>query len=256
MRVATWNINSLRLRLERLIEWLRSIEPDVVALQETKVVDELFPAAALAEAGYQAAFAGEKSYNGVALLATQPLADVRVEYPLAESGAKRLISGVVGNTRFYSAYFPNGRAPETPFYDEKIRWIDAIGELVQREAQQRNVVLLGDYNVAPRPIDVYDPALLASHIHFTAGERSALDRLAERGLTDAFRLIRQEGEQYSWWDYRQGMFRRNLGLRIDHCWVTAQLAPRVTDAFIDKPERAKDSASDHAPVVVDFSGEA
>ncbi|HVA26324.1 MAG TPA: exodeoxyribonuclease III [Chloroflexota bacterium] len=255
MRVATWNVNSLRLRLERVADWLRRVDPDVVALQETKVVDDLFPAEALAEAGYQAAFAGEKSYNGVALLAKQPLAGVRVEYPLAENGAKRLISGQIGDTRFYSAYFPNGRSPGTPFYDEKVRWIDALGEMVQREAQQRGVVLLGDYNVAPRPIDVYDPELLESHIHFTPGERATLDRLAERGLSDAFRLIRQEAGQYSWWDYRQGMFRRNLGLRIDHCWVTAQLAARVTDAFIDKPERAKDSASDHAPVVVEFSGE-
>ncbi|MFI5269479.1 MAG: exodeoxyribonuclease III [Chloroflexota bacterium] len=255
MRVATWNINSLRLRLERVVEWLGRVQPDVLALQETKVVDELFPAAALLEAGYQPAFAGEKTYNGVALLAKQPLAGVRIEYPLAENAAKRLISGAVGGTRFYSAYFPNGRAPETPFYDEKLRWIDALGELISQEAQQRNVVLLGDYNIAPKPIDVYDPELLETHIHFTPAERSTLDHLAARGLTDAFRLIRQEAEQYSWWDYRQGMFRRNLGLRIDHCWVTAQLVPRVTDAFIDKPERRKDSASDHAPVVVDFSGE-
>ncbi len=254
MRVATWNINSLRLRLDRVLEWLGRVQPDVLALQETKVPDTLFPADAIRGAGYYAAFAGEKSYNGVALITKVPLEGVRGEYPLLENAAKRVISGVVKEVRVYSAYFPNGRAVDTMFYDEKLSWIDSLGDLIEAELDKRPVILMGDFNVAPEEIDVHSPRYWSTRVLFSPPEREALQRLAGKGLVDAFRLVNKEAKQYSWWDYRPPMLQRNLGLRIDHCWVAASLSGQVLNAFIDREERAKPVPSDHAPVVVDLYG--
>lgn len=256
MKLATWNINSIRARLGLLTDWLQRLQPDVLCVQETKVVDELFPTAALAEVGYHAVFAGEPAYNGVAILSRDPLADVRVEYPLPMRTDKRLISGVYRGVRIYCAYFPNGREPDSEHFQYKLQWIDALGELVlgQLPGGHGPIVLLGDFNVAPEPPDVYDPVALEGKIHFTGEERAALKALLGRGLVDDFRVCRPEPGLYSWWNYRQGMFRRNLGLRIDHVWSTPGLAERVVAADIDREERAKPSPSDHAPVMVEFGG--
>ncbi|MPZ13542.1 MAG: exodeoxyribonuclease III [Chloroflexi bacterium] len=255
MLLATWNINSIRARIELLSDWLERRRPDVVCLQETKVVDELFPVGTLGQLGYHAAFVGEKSYNGVAILSREPLADIRVGFPLPTNHDQRLISGIIGGIRVYSAYFPNGRDPLSPHYEEKLAWIDGLGDLIveERAPNGNSIALLGDFNVAPEPRDVYSPEEMEGHIHFTLGERAALKGLLDRGLVDAFRLRRTESGLYSWWDYRAAAFRRNLGLRIDHVWATPELAPRVTDAFIDIDERRKEHCSDHTPVVVELA---
>lgn len=251
MKLATWNVNSIRARLDLLVDWLERQQPDVVALQETKVVDSQFPTGRLADIGYSAFFTGEKSYNGVALLATEPIADIRVEFPIADNHDARLISGVTHGVRVYSAYFPNGRDPESAVFPVKLRWIDGLAEIVSAETGP--VAILGDYNVAPEPRDVYDPIALDGKIHYHPDERAALQRLMAHGLVDAFRLRESGDKLYSWWDYRAGMFRQNLGLRIDHAWVSESLADRVTASLIDKAERAKQHASDHAPLMIELS---
>lgn len=251
MKLATWNVNSIRARLDRLLDWLERRQPDVVCLQETKVVDELFPVAALADLGYSAAFSGERTYNGVAILSREPISDVQISYPLAGNTDCRLIAGTVHGLRIYCAYFPHGRDPLGPTFLPKLAWIEGLGDLVF--ADRSPLVLMGDFNVAPDPRDVFDPVAVEGTIHFTPEERAALHRLLDRGLVDAFRLRHEEGGQYTWWDYRQGSFRRNLGWRIDHAYVTPNLADRVVDAFIDRDERAKPQASDHAPLVIELT---
>ena len=251
MKLATWNVNSIRARIDHLVEWLDRRQPDVLCLQETKVVDDLFPIDALAEHGYQAAFFGERTYNGVAILSREPVSDVRTAYPFEGNTDCRLISANLRGIRVYSAYFPNGRNPLDPWFPIKLAWIDGLGDIVFADGGQP-LVLLGDYNVAPEPIDVYDPVALEGKIHFTEDERAAVHRLLDRGLVDAFRVINQEGNQYTWWDYRQGAFRRNMGYRIDHAFVTPDLAERVVNAFIDRDERTKSQASDHAPLVIEL----
>ena len=253
MKLATWNVNSIRARIDLLGDWLARQQPDVVCLQETKVVDELFPVESMAAAGYRSTFVGERTYNGVAILTRDPLEDVQVAFPLTGNTDCRLISGVYHGIRVYSAYFPNGRAPDTEHYAAKLRWIDGLGELVMgRGAADLPIALLGDYNVAPEPRDVYDPAAMEGRIHFTLDERAAIQRLLDRGLIDAFRVNRDEAGIYSWWDYRQGAFRRNLGLRIDHVFTSPVLAEHVIAAEVDVVERRKAGCSDHAPVIVEL----
>ncbi len=254
MKIATWNVNSIRARLDLLCDWLARQQPDVLCLQETKVVDALFPAQALAAVGYQAAFTGERTYNGVAILTREPLDDIQITFPLPDENTDaRVLSGVHQGIRFYSAYFPNGRSPDSEHYLTKLKWIEALGDLVMAHAADHTpVALLGDYNVAPEPRDVYDPAAMEGKLHFTEAERSAIQRLLERGLVDAFRVNRAGAGIYSWWDYRQGMFRRNFGLRIDHIFTSPSLADLVISADVDITERRKPSCSDHAPVIVEL----
>lgn len=255
--MATWNINSIRARITHLTDWLARRQPDVLCLQETKVVDELFPREPLQTLGYDAAIAGQPSYNGVAILSREPLTDVRVEYPLPEVREQRLISGVIRGIRVYSVYVPNGRDPLDPQFQVKLRWIEALRELLfagrgTDGPAATSIALLGDFNVAPDPEDVYDPVAMEGHIHFHPDERAMIKTLLARGLVDVFRICRPEPGHYTWWDYRQGAFRRNMGLRIDHVWTTPDLAAHVVNAYVDKEERAKPSPSDHAPVVVEF----
>jgi len=254
VKLATWNVNSIRARLDLVLDWLQRRRPDVLCLQETKVVDDLFPAQAFSEIGYFTVHSGQQTYNGVGILSLEPVTDVRRDFPLADNDERRLISGVVRGLRVYSAYIPNGRDPLHPFFPVKLAWIDALGDLLlgQGRARQEPVMLMGDFNVAPEPRDVYDPVALEGKIHFSAEEHAALERLRERGLVDAFRVRRPEDGLYSWWDYRQGAFRRNLGYRIDHIWITPDLTDRVVDAYIDRDERAREHSSDHAPVVVEL----
>ena len=186
----------------------------------------------------------------MAILAREPPDDVEVLFPDPENHDQRLIAATVDGIRVYCAYFPHGRDPLGPTFPLKLAWIDGLGDLVAAD-RRRPLILLGDYNVAPEPRDVYDLVAMEGKIHFTLEERAALQRLQDRGLVDAFRLKHDEGGHYTWWDYRQGSFRRNLGLRIDHAWVTPDLVDRVADAFIDRDERAKPQASDHAPLVVE-----
>ena len=258
LTLATWNVNSLKVRLPHLLDWLATHRVDIVCLQETKLVDENFPVAALADAGYAAAFAGQKTYNGVALLtrrATTPEAsDVVVSLPGLEDPQKRLIGATVGDIRVVCAYFPNGQSVGSDKYDYKLRWIAALSAWLRTElAQHPRLALAGDYNIAPEDRDVHDPKAWAGQILFSELERQAFRDLIALGLVDSFRLFEQPERSYTWWDYRMQAFRRKMGLRIDHVLLSAALAPRCTACSIDVEPRRREQPSDHAPVIVTLS---
>jgi len=257
MKLATWNVNSLSVRLPHLMAWLTANPVDALVLQETKLTDDKFPHAELAAAGWQAAWFGQKTYNGVALLvpaAQGAPTDVVRNIPGFEDEQARVIAGTLGGadgTRVIGAYFPNGQAPGTDKFAYKIRWLQALEEWVRTEMQAHpQLVLMGDFNIAPDDRDVYDPVAWAGQIHCTDEERAHFRSLLGLGLHDAFRLFEQAPKSWSWWDYRNLAFRKNQGLRIDHILVSDSLKTRVTACHIDKEPRRADRPSDHAPVVV------
>jgi exodeoxyribonuclease-3 len=255
VKLATWNVNSLAVRLQQLLDWLAANPVDALVLQETKLTDDRFPAAELAAAGWQAVWHGQKTYNDVALLSRTPAADVVRNIPGFDDEQARVIAGTVagaaGPVRVIGGYFPNGQAPGTDKFAYKMRWQDALHDWVRDElAAHPRLVLMGDFNVAPEDRDVHDPVAWAGQIHCTPEERAQFQRLLGLGLTDAFRLFEQPPKSWSWWDYRNLAFRRNQGLRIDHILVSAALRPSVTDCRIDKAPRRLERPSDHAPVVV------
>lgn len=251
--VATWNVNSLRVRLPQLAEWLQAAAPDVVALQETKLTDPDFPAAELAALGYHAAWSGQRTYNGVAVLSREPLTVIATGIPGFEDEQRRVLAVETGGLRLIDLYVPNGQAVGSDKYGYKLRWLDALHEWVAAEARAHpNLVVLGDFNIAPEDRDVHDPAAWEGSVHVSEPERAALRRLLDAGLVDLFRGFEQPPASYSWWDYRQGAFRRNHGLRIDLVLAAAPLAARCTACRIDREPRRADRPSDHAPVLASF----
>ena len=251
MQIATWNVNSLSVRLPQLLEWLAEHPVDVVVLQETKVTDDKFPQAPLAQAGYHAQWFGQRTYNGVALLSRQEATDVVRNIPGFADEQARVIAATVAGVRVIGAYFPNGQAPESDKFSYKMRWLEALRTWVQQELQQHGqLVLLGDFNIAPEDRDVYDPVAWAGQIHCTPQERAHFQDLLGLGLHDAFRLFEQAPKSWSWWDYRNLAFRKNQGLRIDHILVSTPLKSRVQACIIDKAPRKNERPSDHAPVVL------
>ena len=253
--IASWNVNSLNVRLPHLEEWLKLRAPDIVALQETKLEDARFPDDALAALGYRSVFAGQKTYNGVAIISREPAADVQVGIPGFEDEQKRVIAATVGGLRIVNLYVVNGQDVGTDKYDYKLRWLDAVhGWLAEELKAHPQLVVLGDFNIAPDDRDVHDPAVWndASILTSTA-ERAALRRLLALGLHDSYRLLNQEGGVFSWWDYRAAGFRRNLGLRIDLCLVSDALRVRCVAASIDKEPRTWERPSDHAPALVQLA---
>jgi exodeoxyribonuclease-3 len=249
VKIASWNVNSLKVRLPHLLDWLAEQQPDVLCLQETKLEDDNFPRAEIEAAGYQAAFSGQKTYNGVALLAREPPRDVIYGNPRFPDEQKRLIAGTVGDVRIVCAYIPNGQAVGSDKYDYKLRWLDALtGWLADETAAHPNLALCGDYNIAPDDRDVHDPNAWAGQILCSEPERSAFQRLLGLGLEDSFRLFTQPEKTFSWWDYRMLGFQKNLGLRIDHVLLSSALARRCTAAGIDRAPRKRERPSDHAPV--------
>ena len=249
MKIATWNVNSLKVRLPHLLDWLAEQSPDIVCLQELKLEDHNFPQAELTAAGYHAAFAGQKTYNGVALLARQPIEEVRYGNPHFPDEQKRLVSGTIDGVRVVCAYMPNGQAVGSEKYDYKLRWLAALAQWLQEElAQHPHLALCGDYNIAPDDRDVHDPERWRGEILCSEPERSAFRRLLDLGLADSFRLFEQAEKSFSWWDYRMLGFQKNLGLRIDHILLSAPLAARCTAAGIDRAPRKRERPSDHAPV--------
>jgi exodeoxyribonuclease-3 len=252
--VATWNVNSIRARLERVLAWLGARSPDVLCLQETKVVDELFPTESFRAAGYEVAVHGQKTYNGVAIVARQPLADVTQGFDDGEdeSGA-RLVGATVGGVRVYSVYVPNGQVVGSDAYAVKLRWLARLGALLaRRHRPEERVAVCGDLNIAPEERDVHDPEFWRTQVLFHPTARAALQELCGFGLVDTFRLHHAEGGLYSWWDYRQLAFPKNLGLRIDHILASHSLAARCGSAAIDREARKGTGASDHAPVLATF----
>jgi exodeoxyribonuclease-3 len=249
MKIATWNVNSLKVRLPHLLQWLAAHPVDVLCLQETKLTDDKFPVDAINDAGYQVVFSGQKTYNGVAILSRLPLVDVVRNNPRFDDPQQRIIAATVDGVRIICAYVPNGQAVDSEKYAYKLSWLAALREwLAEEMACHAQLAILGDYNIAPEDRDVHDPVEWAGQIHCSEAERGALTALTALGLRDAFRLFEQPDKSYSWWDYRMLGFRRNRGLRIDHILLSGALAARCTACDIDREPRTWEQPSDHAPV--------
>ena len=252
-RLATWNVNSLKVRLAHLLDWLAAARPDAVCLQETKTEDANFPLAPLQAAGYEAVFCGQKAYNGVAILARSALTDVQHGIPDFADDPRRVIAATVEGIRLVCLYAPNGQSPGSDKYAYKLRWFEALADWLEKDLQQYpQLAVLGDLNVAPEDQDVHDPKRWAGQIHVSEPERAALRRVIELGFADAFRLFEQPEREYSWWDYRLLAFQRNWGLRIDHILLSRALAGRCVACTIDKAPRRLERPSDHAPVIADL----
>jgi len=254
LKLATWNVNSLSVRLPQLLEWLAANPVDAIVLQETKLTDDKFPLGEIAAAGYRAQWFGQKTYNGVALLSRDETVDTARNIPGLEDDQARVIAATLGGLRVIGAYFPNGQAPDSDKFVYKMRWLDALRAWVASElAAHPQLVLLGDFNIAPEDRDVYDPVAWAGQIHCTPQEREQFRQLVALGLHDAFRLFEQPPKSWTWWDYRNLAFRRNQGLRIDHILVSEALRAKVAACVIDKLPRKNERPSDHAPVVVELA---
>lgn len=253
MKIATWNVNSLRVRLPQVLDWLAATQPEVLALQETKLPDEEFPVAAFQEAGYEASFSGQKTYNGVALVSRTAAQSVIREVPGLEDPQRRVIAGTVQGVRVINLYVVNGAEVGSDKFSYKLNWLEKVTAFVSDQLREfPQLVVLGDFNIAPDDRDVYDPELCRERILCSTPERQALRRLLELGLVDTFRLFEQEPESFSWWDYRAAAFRRNMGLRIDLILANESMARRCTACRIDKGPRALPRPSDHAPVIATF----
>jgi exodeoxyribonuclease-3 len=254
MKVASFNVNSIRMRLPLVLEWLRQNRPDVLALQETKVQDDEFPKAAFEEAGYRCAFRGQKGYNGVALIATREMTDVEFGLPTEPRDEARLVKARVGDITFVNTYVPQGHLPTSDRFQYKLEWFSRLLDYFRSMLRPTDLVLwMGDLNVAPLPIDVYDPVRLQGHVCYRPEVRSALERVMQWGLIDLFRMHCREPGQYTYWDYRPGSpFKRNHGWRLDHILVTAPLAQRSVTCYIDTGPRAAERPSDHTPIVAEF----
>jgi exodeoxyribonuclease III len=254
MRLATWNVNSLKVRLAHLLDWLARAQPDVACLQETKTEDEHFPLEAIRAAGYQAVYCGQKAYNGVAILARTQPNDVQHGIPEFPDDPRRVIAASVAGLRVVCLYAPNGQSVGSEKYQYKLRWYEAATAWLSREVKDHpELAVLGDLNVAPEARDVHDPKRWAGQIHFSDPERAALRRLMQEvELADAFRLFPQPDGEFTWWDYRLAAFQRNWGLRIDHILLSSELAKRCAACTIDKSPRRLERPSDHAPVIAEF----
>ena len=254
MKIASWNVNSLKVRLPQVLQWLESEKPDIIGLQETKLTDELFPRGEIEAAGYRVLFSGQKTYNGVALLSREEATDPITDLPGLDDPQRRVLGATVNGVRFLNLYVPNGQEVGSDKYAYKLDWIEKLQAHVRAQLEiHENVVIVGDFNIAPEDRDVYDPAGWADSVLFSPPEREAFRRLLDAGLADAFRLFEQEEKIWSWWDYRMGAFRRDMGLRIDHILVSSALAKSCTACRIDKAPRTWERPSDHAPVVAEFS---
>ena len=256
MKIATWNVNSLKVRLPHVLDWLATTRADVLCLQETKMEDKVFPYAELEAAGYCAAHNGQKTYNGVAILARGALEDIRFDIPGFVDQQKRVLAATVNGLRMVCAYMPNGQAVGSDKYEYKLRWLAALADFIREELQRwPQLVLLGDYNIAPEDRDVHDPVAWKDQVLCSERERTAFRQFLDLGLADAFRLFDQPEKIYSWWDYRQMGFRLNRGLRIDHILLSKPLAAACRGCAIDKAPRKLERPSDHAPVIVTLETE-
>ena len=253
MRIATWNVNSLNVRLPHVLAWLDEHHPDVLMLQETKLTDDRFPVEELRSAGYHAVFSGQKTYNGVAILSREVPAGVVSRFPTVTDVQRRTIAATVAGVRVVNLYVVNGQAVDSEKYDYKLQWLRQVTEHLSSELRSHaHTVVAGDFNIAPEDRDVHDPEEWRDSILCSVPERDALGAIAALGLTDTFRLFEQPERSFSWWDYRAAAFRRNRGLRIDLVLASSELAQRCTSCRIDRDARAKERPSDHAPVVAEF----
>ena len=254
MKIATWNVNSLRVRLDHVLAWMESAEPDILALQETKLTDENFPVEAFENAGYHAIFSGQKTYNGVALISRERAEDVATEIEGFEDPQRRVLAASYGGLRVMNLYVPNGQTVESDKYQYKLEWLAALHAQLQSEADRYGRrVILGDFNIAPDDRDVHDPAAWEGKVLCTDKERRALTEILELGFNDTFRMFEQPEKAYSWWDYRAGAFRRNMGMRIDLILASDRWSRSCTGCHIDVEPRRLERPSDHTPVVAEFA---
>lgn len=250
MKIAAWNVNSLKVRLPQVLQWLQSNPVDVLCLQETKLTDDKFPQAEIEAAGYSVVFSGQKTYNGVAILSKHPISEVQKNNPLYADEQQRLIAATIQGIRIVCVYIPNGQAPDSDKFVYKLAWLKSLNEWLQQQlAAYPQLALLGDYNIAPEDRDVHDPAAWQGGNLVSPEERAAWQGLLDLGLHDSFRLFEQAPKLYSWWDYRALAFRMNKGLRIDHILLSDALKGRCSASEIDKTPRKWEQASDHAPVI-------
>ena len=253
MRIATWNVNSLKVRLPHVLDWLAINQPDVLCLQEIKQEDSQFPLAQLQQAGYQAVCSGQKTYNGVAIISRAVPEDVAYGMPDFPDAQKRLIAATLNGVRVVCVYVPNGQSLDSDKYQYKLAWLAALRLWLQAElVRYPKLVIVGDYNIAPQDRDVHDPQAWVGNVLVSEAERAALCALEQLGLRDSFRLFEQAEKSYTWWDYRMMAFRRNMGLRIDHILISAAL--QCSACSIDRAPRKLERPSDHAPVVAEISG--
>ncbi len=254
MKLATWNVNSLAVRLPQLLDWLVANPVDALVIQETKLTDDKFPHAEITAAGYQVQWFGQKTYNGVALLSREEATGTLKNIPGFDDGQARVIAATVRGLRVVGGYFPNGQSPDSDKFQYKMRWLQALRDWLQDElTRHERLVLMGDFNIAPEDRDVYDPVAWAGQILCTPEERAHFQALVGLGLVDTFRLFEQPPKSWSWWDYRNLAFRKNQGLRIDHILVSSPLREQVLACIIDKAPRRNERPSDHAPVVLSLA---
>ena len=253
IKISTWNVNSLNVRLPQVLDWLREQQPDILALQETKLTDADFPLLDIANSGYQAVFSGQKTYNGVAILSRRPASDPATDIPGLNDPQRRVLGVTIGDVRVLNLYVPNGQSVGSDKYAYKLAWLDQLAAWLETERlRYPRLIVLGDFNIAPEDRDVHDPAAWTGQVLCSAAERAAFQRLLDLGLQDAFRLFPQENQTFSWWDYRAAAFRRNLGLRIDHILISPALAAVCKSCQVDKAPRRLERPSDHAPVMAEF----
>ncbi|MCZ6719757.1 MAG: exodeoxyribonuclease III [Gammaproteobacteria bacterium] len=254
LRIATWNVNSLRVRLSHVLDWLAHAQPDILALQETKLPDEDFPTDSIHQSSYQAIYAGQKTYNGVATLSRQPGTDVITDLPGLNDPQRRLLGASYGEVMVLNVYVPNGAEVSSDKYAYKLEWLSKLHAYIEELlARKPHLIVLGDFNIAPEDRDVHDPVAWEGKVLVSEPERNQFKRLLELGLVDCFRVFEQASGHFSWWDYRAAAFRRNQGLRIDHILISSELAKRCTACYVDKRPRALDRPSDHVPVVAEFT---
>jgi len=255
MKIASWNVNSLKVRLPQVLQWLAEHQPDVLGLQELKIENKVFPVDELLEAGYHACFAGQKTYNGVAILSKNKPTDVTIQMANFPDEQQRVISATINDIRIVNVYVPNGQSVDSDKYQYKLSWLSGLRDyLKQALADHPKLVIMGDFNIAPTDSDVHDPKAWEGNVLVSEPERAAWTELLALGLSDNFRLFEQDPKLYSWWDYRNLGFRRNHGLRIDHLLVSDALREKCVKSYIDKAPRKLERPSDHAPVVCELIG--
>ncbi|MDM7921265.1 MAG: exodeoxyribonuclease III [Pyrinomonadaceae bacterium] len=255
MKIATWNVNSINARMEHLLDWLERAGPDVVCLQETKCIDDNFPYQAIHDAGYHTSFYGQKSYNGVAILSKHDIDDVQKNFPDDDDESpKRLIAATIKGIRIVNTYIPNGTELGTDKFTFKLDWLMRLRRFFDETCSlDSDVLLCGDFNVAPDELDVWSVPAWEGKLHFTKTERAAMYHVKQWGFEDVFRRHHPDAHEFSWWNYREGAWQRNRGLRIDHIWTSPSLAAKCTDCWIDRSTRSLEKPSDHAPVIAEFA---
>jgi exodeoxyribonuclease-3 len=253
MKIATWNVNSLKVRLPQVLDWLATSQADILCLQETKTTDENFPADEIAAAGYHVVFSGQKTYNGVAIISKKEAGDIITDVAGLDDPQRRILGTTIGGVRVLNLYVVNGQEVGSEKYAHKLHWLDRVTDHISEQLQQHErFVVLGDFNIAPDDRDVYDPEAWHERILCSTPEREALQKILDLGLADTFRLFDQEEQSYSWWDYRAAGFRRNRGLRIDLLLASKALADNCRTCSIDKEPRRLERPSDHTPVMAEF----